>query len=37
MLTVRNELAHGFVTGTGPAYAALVLRAAALLITIAGP
>jgi len=36
-MNIRNELAHGFVTDTGPAYAALVLRAAALLITIAGP
>lgn len=36
-INIRNEIAHGFVTHTGPVYAALILRAAALLITLAGP
>ncbi len=34
---IRNEVAHGFVGDISPVYAALVLRAAALLISIAGP
>jgi hypothetical protein len=36
-MNIRNEIAHGFVTDTGPVYAALVLRAASMLITVAAP
>ncbi|RZT17463.1 uncharacterized protein DUF4209 [Kribbella sp. VKM Ac-2569] len=32
-LNLRNDVAHGFIVGIDPAYAALVLRAASLLIT----
>lgn len=32
-LNLRNDVAHGFVVGIDPAYTALVLRAASLLIT----
>jgi hypothetical protein len=34
---IRNEIAHGFVGDVSPSYAALALRAAALLITITAP
>ena len=34
---LRNEVAHGFVRDISPVYAALVLRAAALLITLVAP
>jgi hypothetical protein len=34
---IRNEVAHGFLHTVPPAYAALVLRAATLLSTVAGP
>lgn len=34
---IRNEVAHGFVTDISPVYAALTLRAAALLITVVAP
>ena len=34
---LRNSVAHGFVEEVGPEYAALVLRAAALLIDLVGP
>ena len=36
-MNMRNEIAHGFVTDVGPVYAALVLRAASMLITVAAP
>lgn len=36
-MNIRNDIAHGFVTDISPVYAALVLRAAALLITITAP
>ena len=36
-VNIRNEIAHGFVTDIGPVYAALVLRAASMLITAAAP
>ena len=36
-MNVRNDVAHGFVADISPAYAALVLRAAAMLITVAAP
>ena len=36
-MNIRNELAHGFVTDISPVYAALALRAAALLITVVAP
>lgn len=34
---MRNDVAHGFVADISPAYAALVLRAAAMLVTVAAP
>jgi len=36
-MNIRNEVAHGFVADIDPVYAALVLRAAALLITVVAP
>ena len=36
-MNIRNEVAHGFVTDISPVYAALSLRAAALLITVVAP
>jgi hypothetical protein len=36
-LNLRNEIAHGFVKEVGPTHAALVLRAASLLVWVAGP
>ncbi len=36
-MNLRNEVAHGFLAETSPIYAALTLRAAALLVTVAGP
>ena len=36
-MNIRNEVAHGFVTDISPVYAALTLRAAALLITVVAP
>jgi hypothetical protein len=36
-MNIRNEVAHGFVTNISPVYAALTLRAAALLITVVAP
>ena len=36
-MNIRNETAHGFVGDISPVYAALILRAAALLITITAP
>jgi Domain of unknown function (DUF4209) len=36
-MNIRNEVAHGFVTGISPVYAALTLRAGALLITVVAP
>lgn len=36
-VNIRNEIAHGFITDIGPVYAALVLRAASMLITAAAP
>ena len=36
-MNIRNEIAHGFVGDTSPVYAALILRAAALLITVVAP
>lgn len=36
-MNVRNDLAHGFIGDISPIYAALALRAAALLITVAPP
>jgi hypothetical protein len=36
-MNIRNEIAHGFVSSISPAYAALALRAAAMLITIVAP
>jgi hypothetical protein len=36
-MNVRNDLAHGFIGNISPIYAALILRAAALLITVTGP
>ncbi len=35
-MSIRNEVAHGFVTEISPVYAALILRAA-LLITVVAP
>ncbi len=34
---LRNDIAHGLVGGAGPAEAALALRAASLVILVAGP
>lgn len=34
---IRNDVAHGLVTKMGPTYAALVLRAASLLIPLVAP
>lgn len=34
---LRNDVAHGFVYDISPAYAALSLRAAGVLVTVAGP
>jgi Domain of unknown function (DUF4209) len=36
-MNIRNEVAHGFVGDISPVYAALALRAAALLISIVAP
>jgi len=36
-MNIRNDLAHGFVGDISPVYAALILRAAVLLITVAAP
>ena len=36
-MNVRNDLAHGFIGDISPIYAALILRAAALLITVTAP
>lgn len=36
-MNIRNEIAHGFVGDISPGYAALALRAAALLITVVAP
>jgi Domain of unknown function (DUF4209) len=36
-MNIRNEIAHGFVSDISPVYAALALRAAALLITLVAP
>jgi hypothetical protein len=36
-MNIRNEIAHGFVGDISPVYAALTLRAAALLITVVAP
>jgi hypothetical protein len=36
-MNVRNDLAHGFIGDISPVYAALILRAAALLITVTAP
>ena len=36
-MNVRNDLAHGFIGDISPIYAALIPRAAALLITVAAP
>jgi hypothetical protein len=36
-MNIRNETAHGFVGDISPVYATLVLRAAALLITVVAP
>jgi hypothetical protein len=36
-MNIRNEIAHGFVGDISPVYAALTLRAAALLITMVAP
>ena len=36
-MNIRNDVAHGFVCDISPVYAALVLRAAALLITVVAP
>jgi Domain of unknown function (DUF4209) len=36
-MNVRNDLAHGFIGDISPIYAALILRAAALLITVCAP
>jgi hypothetical protein len=36
-MNVRNDLAHGFIGDISPVYGALILRAAALLITVTAP
>lgn len=36
-MNIRNDVAHGFTNDISPVYAALILRAAALLITITAP
>jgi len=36
-MNIRNEVAHGFVTDISPVYAAVTLRAGALLITVVAP
>jgi hypothetical protein len=36
-MNIRNDLAHGFTRGISPVYAALILRAAAMLITVTAP
>jgi hypothetical protein len=36
-MNIRNDLAHGFTSGISPVYAALILRAAAMLITVTAP
>jgi hypothetical protein len=36
-MNIRNEVAHGFVADISPVYAVLVLRAAALLVTVVAP
>jgi hypothetical protein len=36
-MNIRNDLAHGFTSGVSPVYAALILRAAAMLITVTAP
>jgi hypothetical protein len=36
-MNIRNDLAHGFTSGISPVYAALILRAAAMLITVTTP
>lgn len=36
-MNIRNDIAHGFTSNISPIYAALILRAAALLTTITGP
>lgn len=36
-MNIRNEISHGFVGDISPVYAALALRAAALLITVVAP
>ncbi len=36
-MNIRNDVAHGFTSGISPVYAALILRAAALLITVTAP
>ena len=36
-MNIRNDLAHGFTSGISPIYAALILRAASMLITVTAP
>lgn len=36
-MNIRNDVAHGFIAEISPVYAALVLRAAAMLITVTAP
>lgn len=36
-MNIRNDLAHGFIGDISPIYAALILRAAVLLSTVAAP
>jgi hypothetical protein len=36
-MNIRNDLAHGFISVISPVYAVLILRAAAMLITVTAP
>jgi hypothetical protein len=36
-MNIRNDMAHGFIGDVSPVYAALILRAAGMLITITAP